>query len=151
VIGITTAKIEHAEAIGFAIPADIVANVLPELKAMGHVFQPQMGFSGTTVTPELAGLLDLPVDYGVMVESTEEGSVAWRAGLRAGWRRVHLGGRDYSLGGDILIALNGAPIRGTGDLLRRLLASRPGDLLVLTVAGAGSPRAVELIVPEMTH
>jgi S1-C subfamily serine protease len=151
VIGVTTAKVEQAEAIGFAIPVDVVANILPDLTSMGHAFQPQLGFSGTTVTPELAALFDLPAEHGVLVESTVEGSVAWRAGLRPGARRVYLGRRDYILGGDILVALNGVPIRGTGDLVRRLLASRPGERLVLTVTDGLPPRSVEVIVPEMVH
>ncbi len=151
VIGVTTAKVEQAEGIGFAIPIDVVSNILPDLKSMGHAFQPELGFSGTTVSLELAALFQLPVDHGVLIESIDDGSVAWRAGLRAGARHVYLGGRDYVLGGDILVAVNNVPVRGTGDLVRRLLATRPGDRLALTVTDGLMPRVVMVDVPEMRH
>lgn len=151
VIGVTTAKVEPAEAIGFAIPVDVVVNVLPDLKLMGHPFQPEIGFAGTTVTPELAALFELPVTYGVLVESTASEGVAAQAGLRGGTRHVHIREHDYVLGGDILVAVNDIPLRGTGDLVRRLLATRPGDRLVFAVTDGSKPRTVEIIVPEMRH
>ncbi len=151
VIGVTTAKVEQAEAIGFAIPVDVVVNVLPDLKSMGHAFQPELGFAGTSVTPELAALFELPADHGVLVESTDSGGLAEQAGLRAGKRHVYLGGREFVLGGDVLVALNSVPVRGTGDLVRRLLATRPGDRLVFTVTDGSMPRVVTIGVPEMKH
>ncbi len=151
VIGVTTAKVEQAEAIGFAIPVDVVVNVLPDLKSMGHPFHPEIGFTGTTVTPELAALFELPAPYGVLVESTESAGVAAQAGLRAGTRHVHLREHEFVLGGDILVAVDNVPVRGTGDLVRRLLATRPGDRLVVTVTDGSRPRVVEIIVPEMRH
>ncbi len=150
-IGVTTAKVEQAEAIGFAIPVDVVVNVFPDLKSMGHAFQPELGFAGTSVTPELAALFELPADHGVLVESTDSGGLAEQAGLRAGKRHVYLGGREFVLGGDVLVALNSVPVRGTGDLVRRLLATRPGDRLVFTVTDGSMPRVVTIGVPEMKH
>lgn len=151
VIGVTTAKVEQAEAIGFAIPVDVVVNVLPDLKTMGHAFQPELGFAGTTVTPELAAMFELPADHGVLVESTDSGGRAAQAGIRAGKRHVYLGGREFVLGGDIVVAVNNVPVRGTGDLVRRLLATRPGDRLAFTVTDGSTARVVTIGVPEMKH
>lgn len=151
VIGVTTAKADQAEAIGFAIPVDVVVSVLPNLKTMGHAFKPQIGFSGTTVTPELATLFDLPTNHGVLVESTKNGGVAARAGMRAGDRHVYLGGKEYVVGGDILIAVNDIPLRNTGDLVRHLLASRPGDMLIFELTDGSRLREIAITVPEMIH
>lgn len=151
VVGVTTAKIPSAEAMGFAIPVDVVVRILPDLKEMGHPFHPWIGFQGTSVDPYLARLFDLPARTGVLIEQVEPGSVAERAGLEAGHRRVALSEREYVLGGDIIVAVNGVPVRGAGDLTLRLLAAKPGEELLLSVVGAGGRRKVSLVVPKMVH
>lgn len=151
VVGVTTAKIPSAEAIGFAIPVEIVTRILPDLKEMGHPFRPRMGFQGTTVDAPFARLFDLPAQTGVVIDEVEPGSVAERAGLEGGHRRVALGGREYVLGGDIIVSVNEVPVRGSDDLMLRFLSARPGDELVLSVVGARGRRKVTLVVPEMVH
>ena len=151
VVGVTTAKILRAEAIGFAIPVEIVTHVLPDLKEMGHPFRPQLGYKGTTVDADLATLFDLPARNGVMVEEVDPGSLAEKIGLTPGRRRVELGGREYLLGGDIIVSIGDAPIQGNEDLVLRVLTSRPGEKLALTVVNASGRRTVNLIIPSMTH
>lgn len=151
VVGVTTAKIESAEGMGFAIPVDVVARILPDLKEMGHPFSPRMGFQGTSVDLYLARLFELPAPSGVLVEELEPGGVAQHAGLVAGQRRVVLGRHEYVLGGDIIVAVDGVPVGGSQDLMLRFLAARPGDELVLSVVGTEGRRKVLLVIPEMTH
>lgn len=151
VIGVTTAKAYPAESIGFAIPIDIVVNIVPDLETMGHIFRPQLGMSGTAITPQLAVLLDLPVDHGMIVEAVNPGGIAEKAGLKPGIRHVYIGGRDYVLGGDILVALNGVTLRNSGDLLLRLLSSRPGETLRFNVKRGSAEVLIQMQVPEMKH
>jgi 2-alkenal reductase len=151
VVGVTTAKIRGAEAMGLAIPVDIVTRILPDLKEMGHAFRPQVGFSGISVTPDLAKLFDLPAQRGVLVEGVKPESAAEESGLLAGRRHVALRGRDYVLGGDIILAANGEPVRSAEDLMLRFLAARPGETMELSIVGPRGRRKVSLVVPGMAH
>ena len=151
VVGVTTAKRLDAEGIAYAIPIEVVVRAIPDLKAMGHVFRPRLGLEGVAVDPDLARLFALPAPRGFLVEAVEPGSPAHRAGLRAGTRHVALRGRDFVLGGDLVVAANGVPIPGGDELLIRLLAARPGETIRLSVVTDNGSRQVELLVPPMRH
>ena len=70
--------------IGFAIPSNTVKEVVAQLTATGKVDRAVLGISGSSVTAELARVLRLPVDQGVLVEDVTDGSPAAKAGLRGG-------------------------------------------------------------------
>lgn len=151
VIGVTTFKILGAEAIGFALPIDLAVKTIPDLERMGHPFRPNLGISGTEVDPSLAALFDLPVSWGVLVEVVEHESVADEAGIRAGHRIVPLRGRDYVLGGDIIVAVDGRPVRGAAGLMDALLNAGPAQILKLELVRGGERLSIPLAVPEMEH
>jgi len=151
VIGVTTAKVAAAEAIGFAIPIDLVRRTLPDLVRMGHPFRPSVGFVATPVTPDIARLFELPASHGMLVTKVKPGSPAAAAGLTAGHRIVTLAATDLVLGGDIITAANGEPIFSPADLADLLLRSRPGDRITLTVVHGDGSREVTLVVPKMHH
>jgi len=151
VIGVTTAKVAAAEAIGFAIPIDLVKRTLPDLVRMGHPFRPSIGFVATPVSPDIARLFELPAIHGVLVAKVKPKSPAAKAGLRPGHRIVTLADTDIVLGGDIITAANGEPISSPDDLADLLLRSRPGDRLTLTVVNGDGRRDVTLTVPAMHH
>jgi len=150
-LGVTTAKVRGAEAIGFAIPTDVLLRVIPDLKMMGHPFRPDLGFSGTTVSRDVAMMFDLPAEWGVLVESVEPGSVAAAIGLKAGHRHLELSGRRWTLGGDIIVGFDQTPVENAFDLERLLLSARPGQQVEISVVGPAGHRRMELIVPEMRH
>lgn len=151
VVGITTAKIQGAEALGFAVPSELVAATLSDLEGMGHPYRPSLGMTGVAVNPSLARLFALPVQWGVMIADVEVASVAEGAGLEAGHRRIFLSGQEYILGGDIIVGIDGRLIQGPSDLTRALLNGRPGQKLELSVVGGGGPRKLVLELPEMRH
>lgn len=151
VVGVTAAKISAAESIGYAIPVDIVTRILPDLKAMGHPFRPQVGLQGIGVDPDLARLLDLPAERGFLVEGVDPGSVAESAGLTAGHRHVRVGRHEYVLGGDVIVAVNGLPVSGGDELNLRFLSARSGDTLAIAVVGPEGRRVLELPIPAMKH
>lgn len=151
VVGLITAKVMAGEALGFAIPIELATNVVPELKRMGHAFRPQLGFGGVQVTPDLARLFDLPSETGLLIEEVDADSPAQRAGLAAGERRVLLGDKDYVLGGDIVVGINGTRIHASTELMLYLLQLRPGDRFSLEVVGTAGTRSVEIVVPPMRH
>jgi S1-C subfamily serine protease len=127
------------EGVGFAVPANTVSRVVPDLLDDGQVSYSWMGITsqssedGFSVSA-LADTLGLPVPAGVLVSSVTAGSPAARAGLRGGSREVVVRDRPICTGGDILIAVNDTPIRSMDDLVAYLVVNtRPGDTVTLRV------------------
>ena len=87
VVGINTFILSQSggsEGIGFAIPSNVVHNVVEQLRKNGHVHRGEIGVYAQTITPTLAAGLDLPRDWGVVLGDVEPDSPADKAGLKAG-------------------------------------------------------------------
>jgi len=118
VVGITTAVIRgNAEGIGLAIAIDTARPIVEELIQSGQVDRGFLGVSIVQVTESLAGQLDLPVDYGVGIQSVEAGSPADDAGVQEG---------------DVIVAIEDEEIRTTGDLFSLLADNRSGDVVTIS-------------------
>ncbi|WP_447862311.1 S1C family serine protease [Nitrospira calida] len=127
VIGIATAMIEGAQNIGFAIPINTVVHVVSELKQKGRVIRPWLGVGGKFVTDELIALFTLPLTAGLLVEAVDPGSPAMEIGLRAGDLDVVVEGQAWTLGGDIITAVQGIRLRSPHDLLQAIARFRVGQ------------------------
>jgi S1-C subfamily serine protease len=113
--------------IGFAVPSNTVKHVVAQLVSTGRVDRAYLGIAGSTVTPELARVLRLPVDAGVLVETVVEGGPAEAAGLQGGNADVVVAGESHVTGGDVLVAIGNRRVSSL-DQLRDLLADRkPGE------------------------
>jgi serine protease Do len=148
VIGITTAMVEEAQNIGFAIPINLAKAVLPSLIKKGRVIRPWLGFDGTLISPELKKLLNLPLADGLLVEAVEPGSPSERTGLRGGNLEVTVGTTSILLGGDIVTSINGTEMNDPEKLALALHALKVGDKVKLTVYSDGKIREVEFVLPE---
>jgi S1-C subfamily serine protease len=85
VIGITTAVIRgDAEGIGLAIAIDSAKPIIDELIANGKIDRGLLGITIVPITDSLASQLDLPVDYGIGIQSVQSGGPADDAGLQEG-------------------------------------------------------------------
>lgn len=144
VVGINDSMNPEAQSIGFAIPIHLVRSVLPDLVRMGHIYRPDLGFSGRMVRGVGAqGTL------GFEVQDVLDGSPAARSGLRAGGRGPATG--QGSEAGDIIVAVNGERISNPGDIGRAIVASGPGQIISLQVLRGSRPLVIRLILPEMRH
>ena len=129
-IGINTAiysRSGESAGIGFAVPVNILRRIVPDLVSLGYVRRPWFGVQGRALTPGLASALKLPVQEGLLIERVEQGSSSDLAGLRGGRRRVLLGNFFLIIGGDVLVSLEGQPVRSHDDLVRLLADKRPGE------------------------
>ena len=113
--------------IGFAIPSNTVKEVVAQLTATGKVDRAVLGISGSSVTAELARVLRLPVDQGVLVEDVTDGSPAAKAGLRGGTTDVVVAGESHVLGGDVIVAVGGRRVGSTEELRDSLAQHKPGQ------------------------
>ncbi len=117
VVGITTAMMMGTQNIGFAVPVDIVKEVIGELKAKGQVSRPWLGVGGKFVTDEIRELFVLPLTDGLLVGEVYPGGPAAVAGLQAGAIDVTVAGEPWIMGGDLIVSLQGQPFRKTEDLI----------------------------------
>ncbi len=148
VIGINTLFSEDARNIGFAIPIDVAKVALKSLKESGRVVRPWLGLQGRTIDPSLGNVLRMPVTAGFLVEVVEDGSPAERAGLRGGRLSITVQGEDYLLGGDIVTAVNGAPVRTQEDFGARIKTLKVGQRARLTIFRDGTTRDLTVNIAE---
>jgi len=142
VIGINTAiRTESGvfQGVAFAVPVNTLKRVVPQLIEKGFAEYSWLGVStfpderGFTVAA-LAEELDLPIDYGVMVEDVTPNSPAADAGIQGGNRVEVVRGARLTIGGDIIVAANGVFIRDLDQLLGYLVENTsPGDVVTFTV------------------
>jgi serine protease Do len=104
--------------LSFAIPIDTAMKVERQLVATGKVTRGHLGVTVQGVDQSLADSFGLPRPEGALVSSVGPGSPAARAGLRPG---------------DVILALNGEALQGSGDLAGRVADLAPGTEAKLEV------------------
>jgi serine protease Do len=148
VVGISTAMLAGAQNIGFAIPINTAKAVLAELKQRGRVIRPWLGVSGKFLTTEFIGLFALPLGQGFLVEDVEDGSPAADAGLRAGTLAIAVHGLPWILNGDIIIALDGRPIRTAEAFVGTMKGIQVGRTVEVEYLREGTRHRTALVVHE---
>lgn len=135
--------------IGFAIAINIAKRVVPELIRTGRYDYPYMGISSADdLSLEAIEALGLPQYTGAYVTTVVPGGPADKAGIRAGTRDIGLG-PNLRAGGDLIVAMDGVPIKNFDELLRYLINNKsPGDTLVLTVIRDGQKLDVPLTLDK---
>jgi serine peptidase DegS len=117
-VGINTAIVAKnlgVEGIGFAIPVNLVRGVLNDIIAHGRVIRGWIGIVPEDVTDAQAAQLGL-AHGGVLVSNLAVGSPAQQAGLQPG---------------DILIAIDGAPLRNAQEALSNIAGRQPGATIAI--------------------
>ena len=123
----------NAEGVGFAVPVNAAKRSLAQLLRRGRVAYAYVGISTDDLTPSLARRLGLRVQRGALVVQVNRGP-GRRAGLRGASESIFFHGREVSTGGDVIVAVNGEPVR-TGDDVIRIVAERlvPGQRATFSI------------------
>ena len=130
--------------VGFAIPADTIKRVVPQLIATGKVIRPEAGISRVQQT-----------ENGLVVVTLVPGGAAERAGLR-GFKVVREQKRrgpftyeerrvDRSQA-DLIVAVDGQRVTTADEFLSLIERHQPGDRVVLSVARDGELMDVPLLL-----
>ena len=129
VIGVNTAIYSPSGGsvgIGFAIPSDLVKNVVDQLVAKGKVVRGYLGVSAQPITKQVAQAMQLPTadpaNDGALVASVVPDSPAAHAGLQPG---------------DVITKVNGDTITGPGDLSADIANIAPGTSVDLNYVRSG--------------
>ena len=151
VIGVTTLIYSQSgsnSGVGFAVPVNTVKRVVPSLIETGRYADPWLGITGTSVTPLLAEVLDLPAEQGVLVQAVVEGGPADEAGLRGGTRQVWYEGAVLTAGGDIITSIDGVEVQGMDNVIVYLADTSVGQKVELTVLRDGQEGTIEVTLGE---
>lgn len=141
VIGVNTAietRTGVFSGIGFAIPSNTVKQVVPALIQNGDFEHPWIGVSGFNVNQDIAEEMNLENNTGFLVVTVVDGSPADKAGIQPGDRNATFNGGELTVGGDVIVGINGEKVRGISDILLYLTReAKVGQKVNLTVIRDG--------------
>lgn len=133
-IGINSAIIAPAGGnvgIGFAVPINLARGVMEQLVAYGEVRRGQLGVMIQDLTPDLAQALGIEAEGGAIISQVVPGSAAAAAGLTVG---------------DVIVAVDGTRIEGSGDLRNLIGMTQPGRSVTLSVLREGRSLSVRALI-----
>lgn len=137
VIGINTVILSPSGAnvgIGFAIPINMVKEVLSELKEKGKVTRGWLGISVQPLTSELVAALNLNVTEGALVSDTDKGGPADKAGIKRG---------------DIIVELEGKKITDITQLPRIVARIEIGKKINVKIVRDNEAKEVTAVIGKM--
>ena len=134
-----------AEGVGFAIPIDSALRSMEQLVESGSVAYPWIGTCTATLVPGVATELGYSVGRGALITAVFSGTPAEAAGLQEGAGDQRVDGILYTIGSDVVIAVDAVKVVSADALIRELAQHRPGDTVTLEVW-----RGEEKILLELT-
>jgi S1-C subfamily serine protease len=121
--------------VGFAVPIDAAKRSVAQLVANGHVKYAYVGITTEDLTPALANALGYSVKQGALIEGVSPNGPGSAAGLRGSSKSVDvLGYSSLKTGGDVIVAIDGKPVRSADDVVRIVsFELRPGAVATFTI------------------
>jgi S1-C subfamily serine protease len=131
-----------AEGVGFAIPINAARRSMAQLAATGRVVYGYLGVTTEDLTPTLARHLGYVVTRGALVGDVKGESPADRAGLKGGTDEESFNGQNFTTGGDVIVSINGRPVRSADDVVREVSSRLPGETVRLTIVRGRTRRTL---------
>jgi len=145
VIGINTAILGQTNiGIGFASPINRAKALLKDYQAGRVTERPKVGVTTEYVAGDLAQALGLPAQGGLLVQGVVRGSSEDAAGVRGARQIVDIGNVELGIGGDLIMAIDGQPVRREDALVQVIAQKHVGDTITLTIFRNG--RTIKLPV-----
>jgi S1-C subfamily serine protease len=152
IVGINTAiqsTTGEFTGVGFAIPSQTVAKIVPTLISDGEYKHPWIGISGTDIGLEMANVMGLESTLGFLIITVIEDSPASDAGLIGSNKMIEVEGREYSIGGDVIMSVDGIDVRKIDDILIHLQRGKAvGDEMILEILRDGRTTNVTILLQE---
>ena len=152
IVGINTA-IQSATGeftgVGFSIPSQTVAKIVPTLIEKGEYSHPWIGISGRDIDPDMANVLNLKDAVGFLIITVVEDSPAFKAGLIGSDKTIEVEGISYPMGGDIILSVDGIEVRKIDDILIHLQRAKTvGSEMILEILRDGRTTDVAITLQE---
>ena len=152
IVGINTAiqsTTGEFTGVGFAIPSQTVAKIVPTLISEGEYNHPWIGISGRDIDPDMANVLGLKDALGFLIITVVEDSPASEAGLIGSDKTIKVESREYPIGGDIILAVDGIDVRKIDDILIHLQRVKTvGDEMNLEILRDGRTTNITIVLQE---
>ena len=136
-IGINTAILSRSggnQGIGFAIPANLVRNVMQDLLDDGHVTRGFLGVMIQDLNPNLAKEFSLKDTKGVLVSDVTPKSPAEKAGLKSG---------------DVILEFNGKKVSASRNLKLEVAQTKPGQTVPVKILRDGEQETVQVAIKPL--
>lgn len=136
VIGVTQSS---SSGVTVATPSSIVKQIVPGLIKNGYYDHPYLGVIATSLDPQIATAMNLQSkQLGALVEGVLSGGPADKGGLKVGSTSFTDNGTQITIGGDVIIAYNGQPVKSFDDLNSFIVnTGSVGQNVTLTVLRSG--------------
>ena len=145
VVGVNFAALQQG--LGFAIPMNLIQDIVPNLIEKGNYTHPYLGLTGTTLTSDLAtNIENITQDVkGVVVNTLVKGGPADKAGLLGTTTDQY--GKKH--GGDIIVGIDGKKVTEFEQLVSFLEGNTmPGDKVMLKVLRNGTELDLDAVMGE---
>ena len=119
--------------IGFAIPSNLAVSIAKSLVNVGEVRRGFLGVNISDLTADIAEAFGLENTEGVLIDRVEEGYPADEAGIQRG---------------DVVVAIDGKPIRNANDLRLRIGQTSPGNEIEIEFIREGVRQSVKAVVVD---
>jgi S1-C subfamily serine protease len=126
-----------ASGVGFAIPSNRVATVVPQIISSGsvtHTGRAALGVSVASVDANLAAQDNLSVNHGAYVASVVQNGAAASAGIQTG---------------DVIVQINNTPVNDTQSLGEALASHNPGDTVAVHIYRGSQQMTINVKLGEL--
>lgn len=135
--------------VGFAIPANIVKRVVPDLIEKGEHEWAWLGVRGGTLAVAQSQAMNLPVQNGAYISEIVPGGPAEGANMRGSSGTSTVDGREYEVGGDVITAIDGRTVASFDDILIYIaLETHPGQSVQLEILRNGKPMSLSVTLEK---
>lgn len=122
--------------IAFSIPASTVQAVVAQLKDKGSVSRGWIGVQIQPVSQDIADSLGLKKAEGALVAEPQADGPAAKAGIESG---------------DVITAVNGAPVKDARELARTIGGFAPGNTVKLNITRKGQDKVISLTLGQLPN
>jgi serine protease Do len=134
VVGINTMILAAGQNLGFAVPVNMVKEILDSLKERGRPRLGWLGVDAQNVTPDIAAALGMPEPIGAIIKGVVKGSPAEKAGLRRG---------------DVVVEMDGKKVLDPAELPRMIAFGHIGRTVAFTVLRQSKSIEIKVVIEAM--